>query len=299
MRVDAASGERIKRRAAALSLAVNATLTFVKLVAAALTGSISLFSEAAHSATDVVASTLTYASVRAASVPPDDEHPYGHGKIESLAGFGESVLLFAVVAYAVLSAVPRLFGPPAIPHLSIGIGAMTFSAVVTLAAGRYVLSVGRQTESIALQSNGRHLGLDFITSCGVLLALVLTKCAHWQRADPVLAIVLSCWIAFNAWNMAVAAFQEIIDRRISDDELIAIRQAVKDEPRVLSYHRLRTRHSGSVHFVELHVVVPRDYSLLEAHEIADALEKRIETVLSPAHVVIHVDPFDPSKATRP
>jgi cation diffusion facilitator family transporter len=286
-----------KRRAATASLATNTGLTVLKLVAAALTASISLLSEAAHSATDVVASALTYASVQAAAAPPDDEHNYGHGKIESLAGFGESILLGAIVIYIVFESIPRFGSPKPIAFPAVGMGVMALSSMASLFVGLYVRKVGTQTESLSLQVNGRHLTIDFWTSCGVLAALVLNKVFSWHQADPVMALLLAAWIARNAWLLAQDAFQQLIDRRVSDDELKLIHEALDGDERILSYHKLRTRHSGSCHYVDVHVVVPRDQTLLEAHEVADGLESRIEAVLSPAQVVVHVDPFDPSKAT--
>ena len=292
------AGYKAKRSAAVASLVSNCTLTGVKLAAAAVTGSVSLFSEATHSATDVVASALTLASVRAASIPPDEEHNYGHGKIESLAGFGESILMGAIVIYIVFQSVPRLVSPRTIGHEMTGLVVMSVSAIASLAVGTYVRRVGERTESLALQTNGRHLAIDFWTSTGVLVALGLNRFAHWYQADPVMALLIAAWIGRNAFQMAREAFQQLIDRRVSDEDLNLIHEALQTDNRILSYHKLRTRHSGSFHYVEVHVVVPREESLLEAHDVADRLEKRIESLLPPAQVVVHVDPYDPSKDTR-
>lgn len=295
--MDAGRAAQLKKRAAGASLVTNCTLTALKLIAAVLTRSVSLFSEAAHSATDVVASALTFASVQVASVPPDEEHNYGHGKVESLAGFGESILLMAIVAYIVIESVPRLIHPHPIGYVSVGLVVMGGSALISLAVGTYVAAVGRRTESLALRSNGRHLAVDFWASSGVLVALLLNRYASLPQADPIMALLISGWIARNALGMAREAFDQLIDRRVSDEDLKLIEGAIHEDSRILSYHKLRTRHSGSEHYVELHVVVPEDWSLVEAHAVADRLEKRIESALAPAHVVVHVDPFDPGKAT--
>lgn len=286
-----------KRRAATTSLVTNCTLTCLKLAAAAVTGSVSLFSEAAHSATDVVASSLTLASVRAASVPADAEHNYGHGKIESIAGFGESILMGAIVVYILSEALPRVVNPRPLGHSTTGIVVMVLSAIASLAVGSYVRRIGDRTESIALQTNGRHLAIDFWSGGCVLAALLLYRFAHWSRADPVMAVFLATWIGRNAYIMGREAFEQLIDRRVSDQDLDLIREALRSDPRILSYHKLRTRHSGSIHYIEVHVVVPRDQSLVEAHEVADCLEHRIEAILTPAQVVVHVDPYDPGRAT--
>src|SRR4051812_8739041 len=134
-----------KHRAATLSLAFNLLATCVKILAAVLTGSVALLSEAIHSGTDVIASGIAYVSVKAAAAPPDEEHPYGHGKIESLAGFGESVMLLLIVVYIVVEAIQKLINGEGVAKLGIGIWVMAASAAGSLIAGWHVSRVARQT----------------------------------------------------------------------------------------------------------------------------------------------------------
>lgn len=293
--VETLAVQRVKRQAAVLSVAYNVVLTALKVIAAVLTGSVSLLSESVHSATDIVASAIALVSVRAASAPPDDEHPYGHGKIESLAGFGESILLLGIVVYIVFESIQRLVLKTKVENLGIGLWIMGFSALSSLLVGRYVQRAGEQTNSIALRSNGQHLMVDFWTSVGVLLALGITYFTGWTWTDSVFALILAAWIARNAWGMAHEAFDQLIDRALPEEELKLIQEILTNEPGVLSFHRLRGRHSGSVHYVEVHVVVPNDSTLIEAHDLADRIEKRIAKELTPAHAVVHIDPFDAVK----
>jgi len=288
---------RLKQRAAIVSVAYNVTLTIVKVVAAALTGSVSLLSEAVHSATDVVASTIALISVRAAAAPPDEDHPWGHGKIESLAGFGESILLLGIVGYIVVESVQRLFGRTQVANLEIGLAVIAASALSSFFVARYVQGVGERTESLALRSNGQHLMVDFWTSIGVLAALVVTQVTGWTQADPIFALLYAAFIAYGAWGMVREAYDQLIDRVLPEDEMKRIDTILCESPGVISYHRLRARHSGSVHYIDLHVVVPCEWTLIQAHDLADNLEKRIESELAPAQVVIHVDPFDATKTT--
>jgi len=288
---------RLKKRAAATSLTYNVILTLLKLAAAVLTGSVSLLSEAIHSATDIVASGIALVSIRVAAVPPDDEHPYGHGKVESLAGFGESILLLIIVCYVVFESVQRLIQGTKVENLSLGIWVMAVSAVSSYFVGRHVKGIAERTGSVALASNGQHLMVDFWTSVGVLAALLTTKLTGWAYADPIFAIGFACWLAIGAWRLSVEAFQQLIDRSLSSEELERIRQTVESHAGILGYHRLRSRLSGNVRYVDLHVVVPAEWSLVEAHDCADALEKRIAGVVPPAVVVIHVDPYDVVKAS--
>jgi cation diffusion facilitator family transporter len=162
---------RAKRRAAVVSLGYNLTATAVKLIAALITGSVSLLSEALHSATDVVASLFAYLGVRVGATPPDPQHPYGHGKAETLAGFGEAVLLIAIVGYLLFEGVRRLIVGSELQQLEWGAAVMAFSTLTSLAVGQYVWRTGKRTHSLALMSNGQHLMIDFWTSLGLLIAL--------------------------------------------------------------------------------------------------------------------------------
>jgi cation diffusion facilitator family transporter len=287
--------ESQKRTAAGISLGLNTLLTVLKFVAALLTGSVSLLSEAFHSGTDVVASLVAFLSIHAAAAPPDDEHPYGHGKIESLAAFGEGTLLLGVTALILVQSVLNLTRGRHPERLDLGLIAMGTSAVCAFGVGQYLLSVAKRTNSLALQSNGRHMMLDFWTSLGVLCAFALQKFFNFQYADSILGFLIGVWLGLGAWRMVREAFEQLIDRRVTDEEIEAIQKILRDTPDLISYHRLRSRHSGNVHYVDLHAVVPNTWSVVQAHALADRLEKEICTALEPAQVVVHIDPFDSEK----
>ncbi|MFY9234277.1 MAG: cation diffusion facilitator family transporter [Fimbriimonadaceae bacterium] len=288
--------EAEKQRAAGASLAFNLISMAAKIVAAVLSGSVSMLSEAINSAVDVASSSIAFVGVRAAAVPPDEEHPYGHGKIESLAGFGESILLFLTVIYIVAESIHRLIVGQEIAQVEVALWVMAASTLGSFLVSRYVFSVARRSGSLALLSNGQHLAADFWTSAGVLVALGLTKFAGWKQADAVIALVLAIWIGITAIKLSKTAFHELIDRRLTEEDLDQIEAVLASDKRLLSYHRMRTRRSGHMRYVDLHIVVPRDWSVVEAHRVADDLEKTMEHALAPAKVVIHVDPYDEEKA---
>lgn len=284
-----------KQRAAAISVGFNVISTLVKLAAAIVTGSVSLLSETVHSFTDVFASTIALASVRAAAVPPDEDHPFGHGKIESLAGFAESILLFGIVVYVAFEAIHRLFVPQPIQQLDIGIAVMIASSLGAIVVARYVARVAKSTHSLALKSNAQHLMVDFVTSVGVLAGLFVVRLTGLTWTDSIVALCFAMWMAYGAWKLSNQAFHDLIDVRLPEEDLATIHAILAQEPSVLGYHRLRTRRSGSLRYVDMHIVVPRDWNVVEAHDIADHLEKRISAELEPANVVIHVDPYDPKR----
>ncbi len=298
--VHATAAKKLTRRASAVSVLFNLASTIIKVVGAVLTGSVSLFSEAVHSATDVVASLGAFFSVRVAALPPDDEHPYGHGKVESLAGFGESVLLLGIVGYIFYEAIVRLTTHHApVQKVDIGLLIMALSAAGSFIAGLYVQKTAKETRSTALASNGQHLMVDCVTSLGVLLALLITKFTGWVHADAAVALLFGAWLAWGAWRMLKRAFHELIDRRLPDDEIAKIRAIISAQEGIISFHRLRTRLSGQTRWIDFHVVVPRDCSVVESHEMVDILEKRLRKEMAPAQTVVHVDPYDPAKANQP
>jgi cation diffusion facilitator family transporter len=276
--------------AARLSLLFNVVQTLIKFVAAMLTGSISLLSEALHSASDVVSSIISFVSIRASLSPPDEEHPYGHGKIDTLAGLSEAILLLLFAVYTGIMAGIHLFEKPKVQQVDFGILAATVCGVGAIFMMRFVQKVANQTGSLALRSSAQHYAADIVTTGGVLIALVVTKLTRWPYADPVFALILSAWLIFIALKMVHTSFHEAIDHRIEPAELDAIHKILARENDLHSFHKLRTRHSGSWHFVELHLVVPRDWSVVEGHELADRVEKSIEAQLSPCVCTIHVDP---------
>lgn len=285
----------LKRRAAGVSVAFNVVSLAVKLVAAVLTGSVSLLSEAIHSGSDVFTSALAWLGVRAAAVPPDEEHPYGHGKIESLTGFGEAIMLIGIVGYVGFEAIHRLMVGAEVQQVDLGIGVMAASSVGSFLTARYVGGIGARARSLALLSNSQHLMADCVTSLGVMAALVITKLTGWVAADAWFALLFGAWLAYGAIRLVRAAFHELIDIRLPDEDVARIRAILDAHPDLLGYHRLRSRSSGGYRNIDLHIVVPSEWTLVRAHDLADHLEKEIAAVLAPANVVIHVDPYDATK----
>ncbi len=293
---DALEGKKLKL--AGYLLAGNVALTVVKFFIAVVTGSVGLLSEAIHSATDVISSLFAFLGIRAAAVPPDEDHPYGHGKIESLAGFGEAVMVFGIVIYVAFESIHRLISPPAIDQPLLGAFVIGSTAIIAVLVGLHTRKVASETGSIALRSNSAHWLIDATTSFAVLLGLLVYYLTGWRMADPILGLCLAVWMGWGAWNLSKVAFHELIDTVLPEEENVLIAKIIGAEEGVLSFHRLRTRRSGNLRHIDFHIVVPRDLSVVDAHELADRLENKLEDALHPAHAVVHVDPFDELKVGR-
>lgn len=284
--------DRQAQSAARLSLLYNIVQTGLKLVGASLTGSVSLLSEGLHSLSDVLSSFISFVSVRASSAPPDDEHPYGHGKIDTLAGLSEAIVLFLFAIYTSVMSIEKFFKKPEVVRVDVGLYIVLGCTVLGALIMTYIRKAAKETGSFALQSNVQHLTIDMLTSVGVLAALFVTKFSSWHYADPLFGLLLSIWLAFSSIRMIHRAYDEVIDRHIDPSELDKIKDILAGEPDLISYHKLRTRHSGNWHYVDVHIVVPRNWTVVQGHELADRIEKSIERDLTPAICTIHVDPAD-------
>ena len=289
---------REKMRAASVSLGTNALLTALKAAGAALTGSVGLLSEAVHSGADLVGSTLVLASVHVAAAPPDEDHPYGHAKVENISGLAEAAVLGLLGIYVIAQGVEHLWRHVALERVNVGLEIAAACAVLSGIAGFYIQLVGKRTRSAALRANGLHLLSDLATSAGVAIALLTVKLTNIQWADGAIGLVLGAWLVFSAFRVGYEAFQQLIDRRLPDADVTRIRTIVEAEASLISYHRLRTRLSGNLRYIDFHVVVPNTWSVVEAHQVVDGLERNLREELTPAVIVIHVDPFDPEKAAR-
>ena len=185
-----------KPAAAAVSIASNATLIALKLAAAAITGSVAILSEALHSMIDLIASVIAFISVRRADEPADVEHPYGHEKLESLAGSIEGMLILAGAALIVYESVHRLVTAAGVQKLGVGIAVIGFSAVANFAVSAFLRRQARRHRSPALAGDAAHLGTDALTSLGVLVGLALVQITGANAIDSAVAIAVAVLIVF-------------------------------------------------------------------------------------------------------
>ncbi|MEJ5250908.1 MAG: cation transporter [Chthonomonadetes bacterium] len=288
-----------KRLAATISVVSNSTLVVLKLLVGLLTGSVSILAEAVHSANDLIASIIALVSIRIAERPPDREHPYGHGKAEGISAAVEAVLIAGAGIWIVIEAVQKILKQQALEHLGWGAGVMVVSVVLNTLVSRYLFRVAREEDSPALEADAHHLATDVYTSLGVAVGLLVVWLTGWHIVDPVVAIAVALLIMRIGYGLTIKSLHHLMDVRLPMTEIARIEHILNGETRIHSWHNLRTRKSGNVRHIDLHIVFRNDATLMEAHEVADALEKRIAQELAPAHVVIHVDPYDPQKAETP
>jgi cation diffusion facilitator family transporter len=292
--------QRRKVAVAWLSVISNTLLVLAKLAIGVLIGSVSVLSEAIHSGVDLVAAIIALFAVRTSHKVADEEHPFGHGKIENISGTVEALLIFLAAAWIVYEAIHKLLRPEAIQGVGWGVGVMLVSSVVNMIVSEMLFTVGRETDSVALQADAWHLRTDVYTSAGVMVGLGLLLIGgrllpgtNLLWLDPGAAIAVALLIIHAAWTLTKKSGRDLMDVSLPTDEIAWIRQHLNGlAPAVRGFHHLRTRKAGAARFIELHVVVDKDLTVERAHSLADAVTRDIKAHLAGATVTIHVEPCD-------
>jgi ferrous-iron efflux pump FieF len=282
----------LKNSAARLSILAAAFLILIKTGTGWLTGSIAVWASLLDSAMDIFASTINYFAVRAASRPPDEDHAYGHGKAESLAGLFQAAVITLSGLFLIREAISRIIYPQPTEQEPIGVATMIISIIVSIALVTRLRRVASLTDSPALSADAVHFASDVWTNGGVLFALVLIYFTGWNIADPIISIAISIYILASALNVGRESVDVLMDRRLPpevDEQVAEIVGRFRGEG-VLGFHDLRTRRSGSQKFIDLHLEVERDKTLEEAHATSVSVLRTIEAEIPRAKVQIHTDP---------
>ena len=280
-----------KTRAAALSVASNTLLILLKITAGILTGSVSLIAEAVHSSMDLAAAVIAFFSVRVSDKVPDEEHPFGHGKAENVSGVAEGLLIFIAAGIIIYEAIHRIIAAARLETVELGMAIMALSIVVNVLVSRYLVRTAKQTDSLALEADAKHLSTDVLTMVGVFVGLALVRITGLNIFDPITALLVALMIIKAAYDITKKSYGGLIDNRLPAAEEAAIAEVINEHTGVLvGFHELRTRKAGSKRFVELHLVMPNKVNLEEAHEMCDHLENDMKDRLLNVDVNIHVEP---------
>ncbi|SYZ72649.1 putative cation efflux protein [Candidatus Zixiibacteriota bacterium] len=287
------SHDRAKQNTAALSVASNTTLVVGKLIVGLAIGSISVISEAIHSGIDLIAAIVAFFAVRESAKPPDREHPFGHGKAESLSGAFEGLLIFVAIVIILYEAAQKIIGRGVVEKVDLGLVVMGISAAMNFVVSRRLLRVAKETDSLALEADALHLSTDVFTSLGVFAGLLLIKLTGWHILDPLIAIGVAVVIGHAAFGILRRSVRDLMDEKLSDDETdIIVKILDEHRPHFVGFHDLRSRKSGNRREIDLHLVQCRFIDLENAHKICDHLEEELVKKIHHAHVTIHVEPCD-------
>jgi cation diffusion facilitator family transporter len=240
---------------------------------------------------------VAFYSVRKAGEPADEDHPYGHEKVENLAAAIEGMLILVGAGIIVYESVRRLMESAEVESLGVGIAVIAFSAVANFGVSGYLYRQARVTDSPALEGDAAHLRTDAFTSLGVLVALVLVEITGAEALDPITALVVAVAIVFAGVRILNRTSRVLVDEALPAEELEAVRQAIEHHgaPEIAGFHKLRARRAGSRRYVDLHVQFKEGTTLERAHEVSHELQGEIRRSLRGADVLIHLEPEQRSR----
>lgn len=291
---------RKKSKAALVSVLSNSSLVLLKVIVGFAIGSVSVISEAIHSAVDLLAAVIAFVAVRTSGKPADKEHPFGHGKVENISGAVEAFLIFIAAGWILYESVIKLRHPVAVGTPSWGVAVMFVSVVTNIAVSRMLFKVGKETESVALQADAWHLRTDVWTSLGVMGSLAVIWIGglvfpggnlFWL--DPVAAMAVAFLIIGAAFKLTVESIGDLMDTTLPPDEEEQMRKLILDRQDVVKgYHKFRTRKAGNTRFVEFHIKVDPHMTVEASHEVGSEISGAIKSQFRNASVTIHIEPCD-------
>ena len=281
-----------RARPALIATVGSLVLAALKGVGAWATGSAALLASAVDSAGDALMSTGNWLAVRAADRPADEGHPFGHGKLEHLAGLVQAVVIAASGVFIIREAFVEFGDQEQLNRPGLGLGVTIVSTVAAWALARYLKRAARRHDSPALRADSLHYTSDLFTHCGVLLVFVLHLGVGSPWIDPAVAVIIAALILYAAWGLLVESAHRLMDAGLERTEIRAVEDAIASfGAPVRGYHDLMTRRSGPDRFVQAHVEIDAEVSFREAHALVEQIERAIEQRLPRTQVIIHADPW--------
>jgi ferrous-iron efflux pump FieF len=287
----AGSQNNLQRIASYASFSIALLLVAAKVWAWALTGSVSLLSSLVDSMLDVLASTITVVAVRFAIQPADAEHRFGHGKAEGLAALAQSIIIAGSAVYVFAEAVQRLIAPRPIEAPEAGIGVMVLSILLTLGLVAFQRSVVRRTGSMAINADAAHYQTDLLINLGVGLAIPIAAWTDFVLIDPLMGIAIALYILHTTYEIASDALAVLLDRELPAEDRARIYEIAIGHDAVQGFHDLRTRFGGNRYFIQFHLELEPDTSLLRTHQILDEVEDKVRKAFPNSDIIVHPDPL--------
>ena len=278
------------RAVTALSVVMAVVLLVGKVVVWTMSGSVALLASAADSGLDLVASGATFIAVRYAAAPPDAEHRFGHGKAEAFASLLQAGLVFASAALIGQEAVRHMFRPTPVSQEGLAVGVMALSMVLTvglIVAQSAMLKKGR---SVAVSADRMHYVTDLGSNAVALVGIAAVALTGLTALDAVAGLGVAAILLWGAIVVFRHASNELMDRELPDEDRARILALAQEDPRLSAVHQLRTRASGPTVHIQMHADLEPEVSLIVAHEVVVAAERRILEAFPGADILIHADP---------
>lgn len=283
--------KRLMRLGAAAAVAVALVLIAAKGYAFTKTGSVALLGSLTDSALDFMASLINLFAIRAALVPPDAEHRFGHGKAEAIAGLFQTALIFGSAVFLVWRSGLRIMNPVPLEQADLGVAVSILAIVLTFGLVVFQKRVIAKTGSVAITADRLHYVGDLLLNSAVIAALLLSAMWGFHAVDGYFGIGIAIYIAWNAWTIAKTSIDMLMDREFTLTEREEIFNLVMGNPDVKGLHDLKTRRSGLTSFIQMHIELDPKMSLMQAHAVGDEVEATVGEVFDNAEIIIHTDPL--------
>lgn len=283
------------QRMAWLSIAASVATLALKFGAYFLTGSVSLFSDAAESVVNLTAGFVALAALTIAARPADSSHAYGHDKAEYFSSGMEGGLILAAAISIIYAAVERFVHPTPLHQLGLGLGISLVAAAINYGVAVALMKAAKRCDSITLEADAQHLMTDVWTSGGIVAGLLVVMFAPpaWQILDPIMAVAMGLNIVHTGIGLIRRSWDGLMDAALPADEVARIEAVIRSEiPGGASFHDLRTRKSGPRRFAEFHLLLPGGTCVTDAHHLCDHIEAAIEAAFPKASITIHVEPME-------
>ena len=290
--IDRNEAEKLLKRATTASVSVAVALIFLKTWGYIESGSVAIFGTLLDSVMDSLSSIIIFAAVRFSMVPADDDHRFGHGKAEAIAGLLQAFVIGVVSFLLLYEVVDKIINPTQIRQADLGIGIIVASIVLTVLLVIYQKYVTRMTGSVAIEADGMHYTGDILLNLGVVIALVLGGTFNMTYADPVFGAAAALYLLHSAYQVFIISTDVLMDKEMDDGERDRISEIASKHSQVVGLHELRTRRSGLNIFIQFHMELEEGISLHEAHTISDQVEDKIMEEYPNAEVFIHADPVE-------
>jgi cation diffusion facilitator family transporter len=281
-----------------LSMAVIICLIILKVIVSIISSSISIYAQAADSLLDIFSIGITLIALNMSVAPADEEHPFGHGKAEGLAAMIQAILVLGAGGFIIYSAVQRIIHSTVIEPDK-GILVMLISIITSIFLSRHLRRVAKATGSTAIDASARNISADVYSAAGVLLGLLMVRLTGFVILDPIIALIMAGFVLKAGYQVTIRAIHELIDHALPKEEQKILNDCLSvHTTQLVSYHAVRSRRAGNERFIDLHLVMPRNFSVENAHAMCDHLEQDIKNKITSANVIIHTEPCSSADCIR-
>ena len=290
MKLNSKTNDDIIKLATYCSVGTAFIIIIAKFIGWVVTDSLSIMASLIDSLLDIAASVIHLIAVRYSLQPPDHEHRFGHGKAEDLAVFSQSVFFNLSAAFLFVNAIKRIISPKMVQESNVGIALMAFSLFMTILLVIFQHYTIKRTQSTIIAADRLHYLTDLLSNFATLMSLYLGNLFATNYMDPIFAVIISLLIFKGAFDLLNKAFKNLMDHEFDEEERAKIISIIMSSPGIIEFHDLKTRYSGNKPFIQFHLEMDPNLTLLEAHGIVSEIEKKIHLYKKRAEIMIRQDP---------